>query len=133
MKKLFGLSLLLMLFALAACGPSKTAEQIRALTAADYERLQKIVADICAKQFIPEGESHVFLNGSESPEKLRYLAPEFVEIGRSYAVIYLQKSPAGEDSIQVGRDERGVWTIQTHIGSWKNPPQTVWTSSREAM
>jgi hypothetical protein len=123
-----------LLFA-CGCGPSESARRIRAFTQADCQTVQAAVEKLCASHVPLEAEEDDLmiglLFGDQIPNELAYLKPEAVRIRRHFVDIYLYKTPSAEDSIWVRQGKDGVWTVETHEGSWKNEPKVLWTSAKD--
>jgi len=124
-----------LLFA-CGCGPSESAGKIRAFTQADAQMVQAIVEKLCAGHVpVKEEDDDLMIGllvGDQIPKELAYLKPQAVRIRRHFVDIYLYKTPAAEDSISVHQDKDGVWTVETHEGSWRNAPKVIWSSKKEA-
>jgi hypothetical protein len=131
MKVIAAIFVVLAIAFLSGCRVPRS-EEIRALTQTDCEAIYTIVVQLC-ERYIPPQQigSHLppdYLFGEDIPKELLFLKPQAVRMGKSFIAIYLYKSPAGEDSIFVYKDEGGDWTIRTRQGTWKNEPKIIWSS-----
>lgn len=118
------------------CGPSESMRRVQSLTSQDFERLHAATVRLCASYESVRQDEMVGSSGDgkvlfepDIPEEFAFLSPQAVRFTDSWATIYLYKTPAGEDSITIGRNEDGAWTVRIHAGDWKNPESDViWTS-----
>lgn len=124
-------ALFLITLLLCACGQSESVKRLRSLSVTDCRDLQAKVSVLCAAYVPSEDLDDALLFGEKIPEALRPLKPQAVRIGRDYCIIYLHKTPAGEDSISVFRSADGSWSIETREGNWMNPAKVIWTSAKE--
>jgi hypothetical protein len=124
----------------SGCGPSESTKRIQSLTNRDFERLHAVAVTLCASYESVRQNDAADLSSDgkvlfepDIPRELAFFSPQAVRFTDSWAIIYLYKTPAGEDSITIGRNEDGIWTIRTHTGDWMNPESPViWTSEKES-
>lgn len=131
MKPMLRAALLFVASLLIGC-PSRSSRDITTFAEEDYLKMRSIVEEL--RSDIPEVQRDdldpTYLIGEKIPEKLRYLEPQAVCIGRNHAQIFLYKSPAGQEAFYISFDKSGGCIIELHAGSWSNSPSVVWTSTQ---
>ena len=140
MKRLSIPLLFVIAMLVGGCGSSESTKRIQRLTNRDFERIHEAAVTLCAS-YESAGQNEAADLSSDGkvlfepdiPRELAFLSPRAVRFTDSWAIIYLYKTPAGEDSITIGRNEDGIWTVRTHTGDWKNRESPViWTSDKES-
>lgn len=140
MKPLSTSLLFVVAMLVSGCGPSESTRRIQSLTNRDFERLHAAAVTLCASyESTRQSEAADLSNDGKMllepdiPREFAFLSPQAVRFTDSWAIIYLYKTPAGEDSITIGRNEDGIWTVRTHTGDWMNRESPViWTSEKES-